>query len=150
MTDDLARRLFGFRTQCRQKPPRQPDLPQHGLIMAFVIPTFNITVNVWHDGNMPPTLPDLVIPAQLRGYQPIAVAYNAEIVQIGSVVLYVAAGTDLRDGPSSFGSTDLIEAPAGTGRFYKVIDVDDIARGFTNEHRYAVLYKFGSWPTPIP
>jgi hypothetical protein len=58
----------------------------------------------------------------------------------------------------------MVEVPSGSGRYYVVVAVDDVGRGFLNEHRYAlVLPYYGyypviivngwaapAWPTPIP
>jgi len=74
--------------------------------------------------------------------------------------LLLDAGTDVRD-LSCSAVQDVVEVPAGSGRWYQVYNVDDIGRGFPNEHRCAVIFKiseamFGSsysglsWPTPIP
>lgn len=66
-------------------------------------------------------------------------------------------GTDIRD-LSCAGAADVVEIPAGTGRFYWVTFCDDIGKGFTNEHRWAVIQKvwtYGAWaiyrwPVPMP
>jgi hypothetical protein len=58
-------------------------------------------------------------------------------------------GTDIRD-PWSGTGADLVECPLGTGRFYRVAIVDDVAKGHANEYRVAMIYKVGTWPTPIP
>jgi hypothetical protein len=64
--------------------------------------------------------------------------------------LLVEKGTDIRDGSATVRG-DTVECPAGTGRFYRVGYVDDVAKGFPNEYRVALLSKRGpSWPTPIP
>jgi hypothetical protein len=58
-------------------------------------------------------------------------------------------GTDIRDGSGPSG-IDSLECPAGSGRYYYVTNVDDIAKGFANEHRYALVQKYPPWPEPIP
>jgi hypothetical protein len=70
------------------------------------------------------------------------------------MVLLLPKGTDVRDELNATGR-DGVECPAGSGRFYEVIFVDDIGKGFPNEHRGATMEKtFGpgptEWPTPIP
>jgi hypothetical protein len=57
--------------------------------------------------------------------------------------------TDVRDQLTS-GGTDVIECPAGTGRYYTVGLVDDVARGFDNEYRLAYVYRAYVWTSPIP
>jgi hypothetical protein len=65
------------------------------------------------------------------------------------MTLLVAAGSDVR-GPQNAGGADGVECPAGSGRQYVVIFVDDLGKGFPNEHRGAILQPIGAWPTPIP
>jgi hypothetical protein len=69
------------------------------------------------------------------------------------------AGTDIRDEGVDPGVADCVEVPAGSGRFYLVDYVDDVAKDFPNEYRIAVLVKVGGagffptfplWPQPIP
>jgi len=77
-----------------------------------------------------------------------------------SPTLLLPAETDIRD-TSCGGEGDLVEVPAGSGRFYSVNGVDDAGKGFDNEHRVAILIKAwgfpgnewgltSNWPTPIP
>jgi len=53
--------------------------------------------------------------------------------------------TDVRDGSCS-NEPDIIEVPQGSGRYYVALLVDDIGKGFPNEHRFVSLYK--TWPFP--
>lgn len=57
--------------------------------------------------------------------------------------------TDIQDCFNA-GGPDTVEAPAGSGRFYLVDMVDDLGKGFANEHRFALMEKTGTWPSPIP
>jgi hypothetical protein len=123
--------------------------------MAFVLPTFNILVDIYGAGLPPPAGPPraTAVPAQLRA----PAANNIVIVSVASansaMVLLIAPLTDIRDGFNApINSSDWIEAPAGTGRFYRVVFVDDIGKGFPNEHRFAILQKVLAvpWPTRIP
>lgn len=74
--------------------------------------------------------------------------------------LLLPLGTDVRDGANASGQ-DIVECPAGTGRWYQVTAVDDVGKGFSNEYRLAALCKISAfldptkysglfWPTPIP
>jgi len=56
---------------------------------------------------------------------------------------------------------DIVEVPAGSGRWYGVAAVDDSGKGFPNEHRIAVItpvfdgltsgdFSGLFWPTPMP
>jgi len=74
--------------------------------------------------------------------------------------LLVPPLTDIRD--SSCGvNQDVIECPADSRRWYSADGVDDIGKGFDNEHRCVTLAKIGwylpwttygftPWPAPIP
>jgi len=83
---------------------------------------------------------------------------GGNLLVVGSSILF-PAGTDVRDGSCLLGTTDLIECPPTSGRWYIVTYVDDVARGFPNEYRFAAVDKvidginypnFPMWPTPIP
>lgn len=74
--------------------------------------------------------------------------------------LLFPAGTDVRDA-SCTGTQDIVEVPAGSGRWYQVLGVDDSGKGFANEHRFAhvskiyeqmnnIVFPGLQWPTPIP
>jgi hypothetical protein len=68
------------------------------------------------------------------------------------MTLLLPPGSDIRDGLTSTGY-DAVEVPSGSGRYYTVIFVDDVGKGFPNEYRMAFLVKSdvnGDWPTPIP
>jgi hypothetical protein len=118
--------------------------------MAFQPPTFNLSVNIWRNGNPNYASPDVTVGANL--------AYGRRIAPPGSVnegvmILLLPALTDIRgywDGVDS----DYVEAPAGSHRFYLVSNVDDAGKGFPNEHRCAVITQipdgiFG-FPFPVP
>lgn len=78
------------------------------------------------------------------------------------MTLLVPPLTDIRDGMCAPGNNgDVVEVPAGSGRWYTCLGVDDVGKGFTNEHRAAALGKIGAygqwvalgipwWPAPIP
>jgi hypothetical protein len=73
----------------------------------------------------------------------------------------VPKGSDVRDGSCAL-LNDFVEVPQGSGRWYVVMNVDDVGKGFPNEFRYATIGKIfqgasgsGSftglfWPAPIP
>lgn len=74
--------------------------------------------------------------------------------------LLLPALTDVRDF-SCLSGNDVVEVPAGSGRWYQVMSVDDAGKGFSNEHRIAWICKISDrsnsvdfpglyWPTPIP
>lgn len=64
-------------------------------------------------------------------------------------VLLLPPFTDIQDGFNGVGP-DTVEIPAGSGRLYLANMVDDLGKGFPNEHRFAMVSKTGAWPTPVP
>jgi len=122
--------------------------------MAFVLPTFNLTVDIFNAAAPPPIgLPRLTVQAQLRAPQANGTGVVFSVGAVSSSTLLLPPGTDIRDAYCvPINSADWVEAPQGSGRLYRVIWVDDIARGFANEHRFAILFKTQGqpWPTPIP
>lgn len=131
---------------------------------AFSQPAFNLTAGVWHNPGRAPALypaPDLVVLCNLANGRVSHVLTNQQRLTVqnllgasGSVLF--PAGSDIRDA-SCFPNPDAVEIPLGSGRFYWVAFVDDIAKGFANEHRWAVCPKLFTngffdyrWPTPIP
>lgn len=123
-----------------------------GNFVAYRLPTFNLIVNLWHGGNVPPAAPDLVTIGNLtpgrRHITPYALG-PAGAQDLANMYLLLPAGTDIRDSKGGTGD-DLAEVPAGSGRFYMVRFVDDVASGFANEHRFAQLAGLGPWPVPFP
>jgi hypothetical protein len=133
--------------------------------MSFSLPTFNLLCNIftgpWPVGP-PRAMPlcNLALGRRVTGnYQ--GGATSVPIYLGYSPLLLLPPATDIRDGSCGV-VPDYVEVPAGTGRFYQVGWVDDIGKGFANEHRYAAIFKVfqnvaggGSfpgfyWPTPMP
>lgn len=126
--------------------------------MAFRLPTFNILCNI-----SAPGAPGVILipgpPFRLAGQscqltygQRTQVASASGTPTQGTLVLVMnlllPALTDVR-GPQDLASFDMVEVPAGSGRWYSVIGVDDIGKGFANEHRTASIYAaFGTWTPP--
>jgi hypothetical protein len=128
--------------------------------MAYRVPTFNIKCNIWHNpwpvpgspGMRPPDLGN--VECQLtygRRMQLIQTQATADIEEYTlGMNLLLPKRTDVR-GPNGPSGGDLVEVPAGTGRYYLVYGVDDVGRGFSNEYRTAgIQCKAGSWPEPYP
>lgn len=116
--------------------------------MAWRLPTFNLTVNIWRNSGVPPSgPPDEVTVGNLtpgkRGVD------DAHTAAPGVMYLLLPAGTDVRSF-FTVGQSSAVEVPAGTGRYYKVEAVDDVAKGFSNEHRFCIITQAGTWPIPIP
>ena len=120
----------------------------------YVLPIFPVTANVWRGNDaFPQPVPDLATEAVLlRNEQIITVGGN----QLETMLMKFPALTDVRDAYSIGATADYIEYPAASGRYYRVLYVDDLAKGFPNQHRFAVVYKTVNpqtgalWPVPIP
>lgn len=57
--------------------------------------------------------------------------------------------TDIRGMQDVSGFVDVVEVPQGTGRWYGVAVVDDVGKGYPNEHRTALLLALpGTWTPP--
>lgn len=120
--------------------------------MAYVIPAFPLTVNCWHSPSFPPAPADLVFMGNLAFGRRVSLDEFADTTAPDPMVSYyllVPALTDVRDGAGP-PSGDTVEVPAGSGRLYKVVYVDDLGKGFANEHRMAIITKIWPWPVPIP
>jgi len=127
--------------------------------MAFRLPSFNLTVNIWRTTTPLTNPPDVVSTCNLSPGRLVTMQGEGAALseaEAGSVQAYMIvrlpANTDIRDGFRTFlARGDTVEIPAGTLRYYYVWYVDDIAKGFTNEHRFALVVKADAgWPEPIP
>lgn len=110
--------------------------------MAYTVPNFPITVKVWHAVAVPPVgAPAFTVMGNLTpGVRTLALTAAAVA---GEMFCLLPKLTDIR-------IADVAEIPGGTTRYYSVIFVDDIAKGFSNEHRFAVLRQAAPWPIPTP
>lgn len=125
--------------------------------MGFSLPTFNIIVAIYPPdmpgvAGIPTGGPRLSSEGNLAWGRRVNVASSggtgAAGVPISCITLLLPPGTDIR-GPQDLVSFDMVEAPAGSHRWYWVAAVDDIGKGFPNEHRAAVLFALASsWPAP--
>jgi hypothetical protein len=119
--------------------------------MSFTLPTFNLTVNIFTAAT--PLVLRVVTVGNLAWGRRVNVASTGGTDAIGvplvTMSLLLPPGTDIR-GPLAPGFADRVEVPAGTGRFYEVAFVDDIGKGFPNEHRCAVLEQTSPQPIPLP
>ena len=128
--------------------------------MAFRLPSFNLLCNITtcDVANVPaiPTLP-IRLPnqtCQLCYGRRVNVASTGGTSTVGilsiAMTLLVPPLVDVR-GPQDVTSADMVEVPAGSGRWYFVVAVDDIGKGFANEHRTAVMSALAkSWVPPYP
>lgn len=121
--------------------------------MPFAAPNFPLAVNIWRSaaGFPPVGAPSVVTTAVL--FSPHVGNLFAFSGKTSSALLVgFPKLTDVR-GNAGNGLPDSIELPAGTGRFYQVIMVEDSGKGYLNEYRYARVNQglvAGSWVYPTP
>lgn len=120
----------------------------------FTLPTFNLGVNIWRWGAIggPPTL--ITVGNLALGHREYPGFFTGSLSHLSTytsaVSLLLPPLTDVRDSSCVGGLADVVEVPAGSGRTYLVLSVEDAGKGFTNEHRVAMLGKMPAWPAPIP
>jgi hypothetical protein len=143
--------------------------------MAFRVPTFSLSCFLWHTGGDVSLPPDLTVACNLMmgGHPnppveptPGATSLGIALAFARVMSLCLPKGTDVRPAfLTSTGDFDCVEVPGGSGRYYAVLGVDDVGKGFPNEYRLAAIVPFTSpiissslntcgvsnpWPTPIP
>src|ERR1700687_3457715 len=110
--------------------------------MPFRVPTFNLAVNIWRSTNSVYAAPDVQTNGNLspagKGYPVRAIGMLASTPS-NYMLLRLPAGTDIRPTANSVAG-DTVECPAGSKRFYTVTGVDDVARGFPNQYRFAEAF----------
>jgi hypothetical protein len=120
----------------------------------YTLPSFPLTCNIWHDPTVPPLdLPDVVSTCNLAWGKRVAVPSTGGTGSIGvplmTMTLLLPPRTDLRGDPFLL-ACDIVEVPASSGRLYRVAFVDDIGKGFANEHRAGILAQVLPMPVPMP
>lgn len=130
--------------------------------MAYTLPEFNIQVDVYSVTGGVKTFRERVVGNLAMGKRH-AWAFGAGSIGSGvaglAPVLLLPPLTDVRDKSCTL-EPDVVDCPAESGRWYVVSAVDDIGKGFDNEHRCATLSKVydfpgvgvdvPNWPIPIP
>lgn len=117
--------------------------------MAYTLPVFNLVARIWGQASGPPPIhaaPRLTVSCQLRF--PIRSAWFIQTATFPMLCMLPPL-TDVRMDPST-DLADWMEIPAASGRWYTVVAVDDIAKGFANEHRVALVQLFQPVPIPLP
>lgn len=125
--------------------------------MAYTVPAFNLLCNIGQPvtprtNQVPAVWRLLNVPCVLAYGRRVAVAplgvLNSQAFSGGGSTLLLPKLTDVR-GQQDNTSWDMVECPPGTNRFYSVCHVDDVGKGFANEHRVAVCVPvFGLWVAP--
>jgi len=125
--------------------------------MPFTAPTFNLTCRIrrWTAGPYPPGGPiagSVDSPCQLRLYKTAALVV-AHLASQEAIALCLPSGTDIRN-YDNVNNADLVECPKGSGLWYQVSYVNDVARGFANQYRLAGLLSLhdtpNMWAYPMP
>jgi hypothetical protein len=129
--------------------------------MAARLPTFNLFCNIWKQWDVSQGPPRS---APTEANVPCNLQFGPKRHFPGSGVMYILLprGTDVQSfTPGNINNYDIIECPAGSGRWYIADQVDDVAKGFPTEHRCAEVGKAQDfvqeaqtaewlWPVPYP
>lgn len=120
--------------------------------MPYVLPTFNLAVSIWRTGWVASNYatPDVSTMGNLSPGKVVSMNRGASLntaVAAFVMELRLPKLTDIRAAYQANNTEDLVEVPAGSKRFYEVQYVDDIGKGFTNEHRLAVILFTGGTQT---
>jgi len=132
--------------------------------MAFTLPEFPLDCDIYGGPWLTKTLRLSTVCNLAIGRRVVTDAQFRNVgadVYNGLVNLLFPAGTDVRDANCNVVANDIVEVPSGSGRWYGIGFVDDLGKGFDNEHRYALAYKISQnlditrypglfWPSPIP
>jgi len=132
--------------------------------MAFTLPEFNLTVDIYTGPWLTKALrlssdANMAFGRRSQGQIPSLGDPGAAPASIYEVLLLPPL-TDVRPYFLT-GQADVVEVPSGSGRWYGVEWVDDIGKGFSNEHRAAGILQIShfldpakyaglSWPVPMP
>jgi hypothetical protein len=132
--------------------------------MAFTVPTFPITCDVftgpWLTRFHRDTIPCNLAPGRRVFQNPLG-EDPGQFLATAATQILVPALSDVRDFSTGVSHPDVIECPSGSGRWYGVMLVDDLGKGFPNEHRVVTVTKIFellnlteyaglNWPIPIP
>lgn len=129
--------------------------------MAFSLPTFPITCNIYNFSGGVLTLRLGAVPCNLavgKRVQIDGLARGSDGAIGAAPSLLLPPGTDIRDLVSST-SWDIVEVPSGSTRWYQVSCVEQVGLGFDNHHVIAAITKASGnidggafpgliWPTP--
>lgn len=135
--------------------------------MAFRVPTFNLPVNLWRRPTLVAAAPTRQFVANLSLGKRVMMAMGAStfsFVNSPPSELLCPKLTDIYAVNAAGQFMDCVEVPAGSGRYYAVCHVDDVAKGFANEYRFALMVQVNAatnsvttnpwlatqWPVPTP
>lgn len=113
--------------------------------MRFILPTFNLPINIWRSaisgGSLNYAAPDVITICNMTPGRRVMISMAVPVVPAAPAFhmeVLLPKLTDIRANWNSQGS-DICEIPGGSERFYQVDYVDDIGKGFANEHRLALV-----------
>lgn len=132
--------------------------------MSFVVPQFPIVCDIYSGPWSTRVLRVAAASCNLAWGRRVDAKLNVSPFDnqgMSTMTLLLPSGTDVRD--LRCGAVeDVLECPSGSGRWYQCVGVDDIGKGFPNEHRGAIIqaifdgaggtgtYPGLLWPAPIP
>lgn len=110
--------------------------------MAFNAPQFPLAANNFQGYGVgplppPPGTPVIAIKVQIKVYFTAIVSGFLQTSQ-GLLIVKVAKATPL-SAVNPGAQQDLLEIPAASGRFYSARYVHEVAKGFPNEYRMAIV-----------
>jgi len=118
--------------------------------MSFSVPTFNLVCQLYTSGEL--GLLRVTTPCNLAFGRRVNAGFPVPSEPAGIPTVYMQLLlpplTDIRSYSSSTGA-DLVYLVGDTSRAYTVTFVDDIGKGFVNEHRFALLLQLSWRSTPL-
>lgn len=130
--------------------------------MAFKVPTFNLVCEIYTFGDYGTNPPRLIdVPCQWRAPAKLTALSGvvAGFFSFTSTEILLPKGTDVRGyDEGATGEYDTVvligptppDPPFASPLPFIAPFVYDVAKGFTNEYRVAIVDKFRPWPIPIP
>ncbi len=123
--------------------------------MPFRVPTFPLTCRIYRasSGGPFPLTGGVTSPCQLQLRKDGWVSSNGGSGIAASMLLLLPKGTDIRPSHTTT-PADAVQVPDDSGEYYVVSAVNDVAKGFPNEYRVAMLALQANkangtvWPMP--
>jgi hypothetical protein len=128
-----------------------PAFPFPNLLLECNIYTYDVTAPAWPGIPIAPPRSSGVACALVYGRRVNVASTGGTGIQgvpLTAMSLLLSKGFDIRGLENNIGQ-DMVEVPAGSGRWYGVYSVDDISKGYASEHRTAtILATLGTWTAP--
>lgn len=131
--------------------------------MPFTLPTFNLVCDIYGNtvAGYPPNFPTRVLRqaavscalvcGRRTGGGLSATTGGVSGAPLFAMSLLLPALTDIRGIQDTGLVADIVEVPSGSGRWYRVPWVDDVAKGHANEFRVALVVAIpAQWVAPYP